>query len=167
MPLNWTDELKHSNFSNCKLIKFHSLYLCLINNGLPRHLKVTLLPSGMSPSLTSIFASARTSAVALIELINSPTNVLAAYAPTTAPPKKIRPCHRHNMRLMHGYTAALTPHPQHSQMHVVPCQISQLNLTIRSFQKVEILAGLKKCFSFLVFHVGTVTPSDIAHSYSA
>lgn len=65
-----------------------NLYLCLINNGLPRHLKVTLLPSGMSPSLTSILASARTSADALIELTNSPTKVLAAYVPTTAPPKQ-------------------------------------------------------------------------------
>jgi hypothetical protein len=64
-----------------------SLYLCLINKGLPRHLKVTLLPSGISSSLISILASARTSADALIELTNSPTKVFAAYAPTTAPPK--------------------------------------------------------------------------------
>jgi uncharacterized membrane protein len=42
----------------------------------------------MSFSLTSILASARTSADALIELINSPTKVLAAYVPTTAPPKQ-------------------------------------------------------------------------------
>ncbi|KAJ8958059.1 hypothetical protein NQ318_002071 [Aromia moschata] len=38
-----------------------------INKGLPRHLNVTCLPSGISSKFISILANARTSAVADIE----------------------------------------------------------------------------------------------------
>lgn len=55
-----------------------STYLCRIKSGLPRHLKVTLFPSGMSASLISILARAKTSADALILLTNLVTKDLAA-----------------------------------------------------------------------------------------
>lgn len=48
-----------------------------MNSGLPRHLKVTDLPSGMSDSLISILAMANTSAEALIEDTKVDTSDLA------------------------------------------------------------------------------------------
>lgn len=59
------------------------LVLWRINNGFPRHLNVTDLPSAMSESLISILAKAKTSAEALIELMNWCTTDLAAYAVPT------------------------------------------------------------------------------------
>lgn len=58
--------------------------------GFPRHLKVTLLPSGMSLSFISIFASARTSADALMLSTNSWTSTFEAYVAGTAPAKQIK-----------------------------------------------------------------------------
>lgn len=46
-------------------------YLCLMNSGFPLHLNVTDFPSGMSASLTSILAKAKTSAEAAMDLIKT------------------------------------------------------------------------------------------------
>lgn len=62
-------------------------HLCLTNSGLPLHLKVTDFPSGISSSLISIFAKARTSALADMDETNCVTMVLAEYMPVTVPPK--------------------------------------------------------------------------------
>lgn len=59
-----------------------------MNSGLPRHLKVTDLPSGISDSLISILARAKTSAAAAIDDTNCVTTDLAAYAPATLPAEK-------------------------------------------------------------------------------
>lgn len=56
-----------------------------MNSGLPRHLKVTDLPSGMSVSLISILARANTSAAAAMDDTKCVTTDLAAYAPATPP----------------------------------------------------------------------------------
>lgn len=51
--------------------------LCRMNNGLPRHLNVTDLPSAISSNLISILAKANTSADALIDVTNWVTMALA------------------------------------------------------------------------------------------
>lgn len=56
-----------------------------MNSGLPRHLKVTDFPSGISASLISILANASTSAAAAMEDTKWVTTDLAAYAPATLP----------------------------------------------------------------------------------
>ena len=56
-----------------------------MNSGLPRHLNVTDLPSGMSASLISILARAKTSAAAAMDDTKCVTRDLAAYAPATPP----------------------------------------------------------------------------------
>lgn len=62
------------NYLNGKKKEFH---LCLMKSGFPLHLKVKLFPSGISESLTSILANAKTSAEALIDCTNWVTTVLA------------------------------------------------------------------------------------------
>lgn len=56
-----------------------------MNRGFPRHLKVTDFPSGISCSLISILAKAKTSAAAAIDDTKCVTTDLAAYAPATLP----------------------------------------------------------------------------------
>ena len=59
------------------------------NKGLPRHLIAMFFPSGMSSSLISILARARTSAEAERLEISSDTRTLDPYSPVTAPPAQI------------------------------------------------------------------------------
>lgn len=61
-----------------------------MNSGLPRHLKVTDLPSGMSDSLISILAKAKTSAAAAMDDTKCVTKDLAAYAPATPPAETVK-----------------------------------------------------------------------------
>lgn len=56
-----------------------------MNKGFPLHLKVTFLPSGISPSFISILANASTSAEALMLPTNKLTTPLAPTIDPMAP----------------------------------------------------------------------------------